>query len=119
MGFGDITPTSGVYQVLAVSEGLIGFGILTLAITYVVGIHGVLQHLGLLAGGLLHQASETAEPLSILEPHFPAGEPRDLDPRVMTFHRGSSNSTKGCDATPSSTTITAAGPTAHYPIPSA
>jgi len=88
VGFGDVTPTSGVYQALAVSEALIGFGILTLAITYVVGIHGVLQHLGLLAGGLLHQASDTAEPLSILEPHFPAGEPRDLDPRVMTFHRG-------------------------------
>jgi hypothetical protein len=26
--------------------------------------------------------------LSILGPHFPDGEPRDLDPHVMTFHRG-------------------------------
>jgi hypothetical protein len=88
LGYGDVTPTSGVYQALTVSEALVGFGILTLAVTYVVGIHGVLQHLGILAAGLLHQASDTAEPLSILEPHFPDGEPRDLDPHVMSFHRG-------------------------------
>lgn len=88
LGFGDVTPTSGIYQALAVSEALIGFGILTLAITYVVGIHGVLQQLGVVSAGLLHQASDTAEPLSILEPHFPEGQPRDLDPHVMTFHRG-------------------------------
>ncbi len=65
-----------------------GFGILTLSVTYVVGIHGVLQPLGVLAAGLLHQASDTAEPSSILKPHFPEGEPRDLDHHVMTFHRG-------------------------------
>ncbi len=88
LGFGDVAPTSGVYQALAISEGLMGFGILTLSITYVIGIHGVLQHLGILAAGLLHQASDTAEPSSILEPHFPDGEPRDLDHHVMTFHRG-------------------------------
>ncbi len=88
LGFGDVAPTSGVYQLIAVSEGLIGFGILTLSVTYVVGIHGVLQHLGILSAGLLHQASDTAEPSSILEPHFPDGEPRDLDHHVMTFHRG-------------------------------
>ena len=26
--------------------------------------------------------------MSILEPHFPDGEPRDLDPHIMSFHRG-------------------------------
>jgi len=46
-GFGDITPTRGIYQALAVSEALIGFGILTLAVTYVVGVL-VLQRLGVL-----------------------------------------------------------------------
>src|SRR5918992_4839639 len=43
LGFGDVTPTGSLYQALAASEALIGFGILTLAITYVVGIYGVLQ----------------------------------------------------------------------------
>src|SRR5919107_1262801 len=87
LGFGDVTPTGGLYQALAVSEALIGFGILTLAITYVVGIYGVLQQLGVTAAGLLHQAEDTAEPLSILRPHFPGGEARDIETPVMTHHR--------------------------------
>lgn len=87
LGFGDITPSSGVYQFLATSEALIGFGILTLAVSYVVGVYEVLQRLGVLAAGLLHQASDTAEPLSILAPHFPGGEPRELGPQVMGLHR--------------------------------
>jgi hypothetical protein len=87
LGFGDVTPSTGVYQALAVSEALIGFGILTLAITYVVGIYEVLQRLGVLGAGLLHQASDTAEPLSILAPHFPGGEPRGIDPHVNSHHR--------------------------------
>jgi hypothetical protein len=87
LGFGDVTPASGPYQALAVSEALVGFGILTLAISYVVGIYGVLQQLGVTAAGLLHQAEDTAEPLSILRPHFPNGEPRDIESRIVTHHR--------------------------------
>jgi Ion channel len=87
LGFGDVTPTGGLYQALAVSEALIGFGILTLAITYVVGIYGVLQQLGVMAASLLHQAEDTAEPLSILRPHFPDGEPRGIESHVMSYHR--------------------------------
>jgi hypothetical protein len=87
LGFGDVTPGSGPYQALAVSEALIGFGILTLAITYVVGIYGVLQQLGVTVAGLLHQAEDTAEPLSILRPHFPDGEPQDIEAHVVTHHR--------------------------------
>src|SRR5215217_1390224 len=87
LGFGDVTPADGLYQTLAVSEALIGFGILTLAVSYVVGIYGVVQRLGVLGAGLLHQASDTAEPLSILAPHFPDGEPRDIDPHIMGLHR--------------------------------
>jgi Ion channel len=87
-GFGDVTPVSGVYQALTVSEALIGFGILTLAVTYVIGVYGILQQLGVLAAGLFHQASDTGDPLSILVPHFPGGEPRELETHIMTLHRG-------------------------------
>ncbi len=118
VGFGDVTPATGVYQALAVCEALIGFGILTLAISYVVGVYGVLQQLGVTAAGLLHQASDTAEPLSILAPHFPEGEPRDIEPQIVAHHNSLvGGSTRGCAATPSSTITTAAGPTARYPIP--
>lgn len=38
LGLGDVIPLSSFYQMLAVSEALIGFGILTLSISYVIGV---------------------------------------------------------------------------------
>lgn len=88
LGFGDVTPLSGGYQVLAVTEALIGFGLLTLAISYVIGVYGVLQQLGILAAGLHHQTQDTDNPWTILAPHFPNGEPRALESHLMELHRG-------------------------------
>ena len=88
LGLGDITPTGGLYQALAVSEALIGFGILTLSITYVLGVYNVLQQLGVLSAGLYHQAQDTGDPWSILAPHFPGGEHRGLEGHLMYLHQG-------------------------------
>ncbi len=88
VGFGDITPTNAIFQALAISEALIGFGILTLAITYVLGVYNVLQQLGVLSAGLYHQAQDTGDPWSILAPHFPGGEHRGLETHLMYLHQG-------------------------------
>jgi hypothetical protein len=87
LGLGDVTPLSGPYQAIAVSEALVGFGILTLSISYVIGVYGVLQRLGVLTAGLYHQAQDTNDPLSILVPHFPEGRHRGLETHVMSLHR--------------------------------
>lgn len=87
LGLGDITPTGGPYQALAISEALIGFGILTLSVTYVLGVYNVLQQLGGLTAGLYHQAQDTGDPWSILAPHFPGGEHRGLETHLMYLHR--------------------------------
>ncbi|QIN84913.1 hypothetical protein GBA63_21390 [Rubrobacter tropicus] len=88
LGLGDITPTGGIYQALTVSEALIGFGILTLSITYVLGVYNVLQRLGVISAGLYHQAQDTGDPWSILAPHFPGGRHRGLETHLMSLHRG-------------------------------
>ena len=88
LGFGDITPTSTLYQAVVVSEALIGFGILTLAISYIIGVYGVLQQLGVLAAGLHHQAQDTDDPWTILAPHFHDGQPVALESHLMELHRG-------------------------------
>jgi Ion channel len=87
VGFGDVTPLSTFYQLLTVSEALIGFGILTLAVSYVIGVYGVLQKLGVLAAGLHQQAQDTDDPWTILAPHFPDGQPRALETHLMDLHR--------------------------------
>ena len=87
LGLGDVTPLSGPYQAIAVSEALVGFGILTLSVSYVVGVYGVLQRLGILTAGLYHQAQDTNDPLTILVPHFPEGQHRGLESHVMSLHR--------------------------------
>ena len=88
VGFGDITPQSTFYQLVTISEALLGFGVLTLAITYVLGVYGVLQQLGVLAAGVHHQAQDTDNPWTILAPHFQGGEPVALDAHLMELHRG-------------------------------
>jgi Ion channel len=88
VGFGDIVATNSLYQALAVSEALIGFGLLTLAITYVLGVYNVLQQLGTISAGLYHQAQDTSDPWSILAPHFPGGQHRGLETHLMSLHRG-------------------------------
>ena len=87
VGFGDITPQSTFYQLVTISEALLGFGVLTLAITYVLGVYGVLQQLGVLAAGVHHQAQDTDDPWSILAPHFQEGTPVALDAHLMELHR--------------------------------
>lgn len=87
VGFGDVTPLTTFYQLVAVSEALIGFGILTLAVSYVIGVYGVLQKLGVLAAGLHQQAQDTDDPWTILAPHFPDGRPRALETHLMELHR--------------------------------
>jgi len=87
LGLGDVTPLSGPYQAVAVSEALVGFGILTLSISYVIGVYEVLQRLGVLTAGLYHQAQDTDDPLSILAPHFPDGQHRGLESHLMALHR--------------------------------
>ena len=88
VGFGDVTPQSTFYQLVTISEALLGFGVLTLAVTYVIGVYGVLQQLGVLAAGIHHQAQDTDDPWSMLVPHFQGGEPVALDAHLMDLHRG-------------------------------
>jgi len=88
LGFGDVTPVRFPYDVLAVSESLIGFAILTLTISYLIGVYGVLQALNTVIASLHHQGDSTDQVSSILAPHFPGGQPRELSTRLHDLHQG-------------------------------
>lgn len=87
LGFGDITPVSTLYGVLAFMQAMIGFSILTLAISYVLNIYQVLQQWNTMASGLYHQATDTADPVKILAHHFSGGEPRELGSTLGGLHQ--------------------------------
>lgn len=86
LGFGDVTPDTILYGTLVFFQALVGFSILTLVVSYVLNIYQVLQQWHTLASGLHHQASDSMDPLSALDAHFPGGEPRGLDSTVGGLH---------------------------------
>lgn len=87
LGYGDITPSSNPYKLVAFGEALIGFTIITMALSYVFNVYGFLQQLSSMSAGLQHQATNKYLPRSILVSHFPDGEPRNLDPHLMALFR--------------------------------
>lgn len=88
LGYGDITPISPLYELMALSESLIGFGLLSLSISYVLGTYSVLHQLTILDSDLYHQAEDPTDPKSTLISHFPEGHPKNLDPHLMSLYRG-------------------------------
>lgn len=87
LGYGDITPNTVPYQLLAFGQALTGFSIITMALSYVLNVHQVLQQLSSMSAELQHQATDRDLPRTILVSHFPDGEPRGLDPHLMTLYQ--------------------------------
>ncbi|MGB3633845.1 MAG: potassium channel family protein [Rubrobacteraceae bacterium] len=87
LGYGDITPKNPLLGIVTFTQALVGFSIITLFITYILNIYQVLQQWNTLASGLYHQAGGDADPVSLLRPHFPKGEPQGLDATIGGLHQ--------------------------------
>ncbi len=87
LGYGDITPKNPFFGTLTFVQALIGFSIITLFITYILNIYQVLQQWNTLSSGLYHQAGDDADPVNLLRPHFPKGNPSGLDATIGGFHQ--------------------------------
>lgn len=71
LGYGDITPTNGVFRILAPVQSLIGFGLLTAGVTWVLSIYPALSRRRSLAQetSLVHRAETKDEKdLSHMDP---------------------------------------------------
>jgi len=87
LGFGDMSPRSVTYHALTAVETLVGLGIITLSISYILSLYQVLRDQNALAAALHHQAEEGGDPRSILAPHFVDGRPEGLSTHLREFHR--------------------------------
>lgn len=87
LGYGDIVPTAGLFRVLAPLETLIGFGLLTAGLTWVLQIYPALTRRRSLAQqvAVLHDA-EAESGSDVLEAHPETAEQvfRDLAAQVLT-----------------------------------
>ena len=87
LGSVDVFPTTMAFRALAASETLVGLGILTLTVSYLLNVYRVLQAQNTLAAALHHQAEDGGDPRSILAPHFVDGRPEGLSTHLREFHR--------------------------------
>ena len=66
LGYGDIVPQSGFYRVLAVAEALVGFSVLTLALTYLMNVYSALVRRNTLALALHHRSAGSDDAAELL-----------------------------------------------------
>jgi len=87
LSFSDVQPASLAYHAVAAAETLVGLGILTLAISYILNLYRVLQDQGVLATLLLHHSAGGNDPIRLLESHFVDGRPEGLSTLVRELDR--------------------------------
>lgn len=87
LGYGDVTPTNDLLRILAPVEALIGFGLLTASITWVLSIYPALSRSRSLAQeiALLHDAeAEAATDVTRLEADFVERTLQDLVSKLVS-----------------------------------
>ncbi len=87
LSFSDVRPISLAMHFAAAAEALSGFGILTLGITYVLGLYQVVQDEGAVWSSIQHHGDIETGPLSLLAPHFYDGATRSLSPLWRDLHQ--------------------------------
>lgn len=86
LGYGDLAPITGPFQMVAGLQALTGYGFLTLAIAYVVNVYKVIEDMSILSSDIFHESERTYDARHILEVHFHEGRPRDLSDRLNNFY---------------------------------
>lgn len=87
LGYGDVTPTTPLFQALTGMQALIGFALLTLTISYLSNVYTALQHLSLLGAELQQQSTDPSDPEGLLAAHLTSEGSRDLGPRLESLRQ--------------------------------
>lgn len=85
LGYGDITPGTNLMQAVAVLEALIGFAILTLTISYVLGTFRVIERLRTMADTLRHLIEDHRRPEELIATLVSQGD-SSLTPLLTRLH---------------------------------
>ena len=86
LGFGDMVPHTALYRVLAVLEAALGFGVLTLALTYLMSVYSALVRRNTLALALYHRSGRTGDAAELLARLGDGGDFSRLPDRVADLN---------------------------------
>lgn len=92
VGFGDVVPITPGLRIIAAVESLAGFAILTVTISYLLGVYGVLRDQSLLAAMIDDQTEGSGDPLGLavglLDRDDPATKLDDLHRGILSHGEG-------------------------------
>lgn len=86
LSFSDAEPRGLALHFAAAAETLIGIGILTLGITFVLGLYQVVQEEGAVWTSIQHRAGARIDSRSLLAPYFHDGSGGSLSPLWQDLH---------------------------------
>lgn len=86
LSYSDAQPLGTTMHIVAAVETLIGFGVLTLAVTYIIGLYSVVQRQAALWINLQHHAEGNQGASNLLAPHFHDGMVDGLSTLLREMH---------------------------------
>ncbi len=86
VGFGDVTPVAPVFQLLTIVESLLGFSILTLSISYILGIYQVVSLQGEMGASLRDRAGAADDPVRLARSYAAQGAV-GVETNLSALHR--------------------------------
>ncbi|MGN6359110.1 MAG: potassium channel family protein [Thermomicrobiales bacterium] len=87
VGATSMTPQTTLLRVLGVLETLIGLGIVTLAISFLISVFQTITYLRTLASDLHYPAPGASDPVRLLAVFFPQGQPTGLSDYLGRLHQ--------------------------------
>ncbi|KRA23018.1 hypothetical protein ASD65_00215 [Microbacterium sp. Root61] len=79
VGTSQLTPNTDVLRVLSIAETLTGVVLVSLILTFLLGIYDVISSLRSLSSQFFSAGRGVGEPIASLKPYFPEGRSRGLD----------------------------------------
>lgn len=87
VGFGDISPRAPEMKIVAIIEAVSGFGLISLAVTYLIVVYSALERKRAIALSLYHSAEGGADVVEFIKHHFVAGRLSGLTATLRTAAR--------------------------------
>lgn len=87
LGFGDISPRAPEMKLVAIIEAVSGFGLISLAVTYLIVVYSALERKRAIALSLYHSAEGGADVVEFIKHHFVAGRLSGLASTLRTAAR--------------------------------